>query len=115
KTRTAAVHIHPADSSSALRAGMFAQLNIVTAQKQNALLVPTAAIVGADKVVAIDDNNTARLQPVTIGLKNDSVAEIVGGLNSDELVATSGAASLHEGDLVAVQQQPTVLAFAGTH
>ena len=44
KSRTAAVRIEPKDDASKLRAGMFAQLSIVTAEKQNALIVPKQAV-----------------------------------------------------------------------
>ena len=59
KSRTAAVRVEPKEDDSKLRAGMFARLNIVTAEKQDALIVPrTAVLTGAtgtaSMVLAID-------------------------------------------------------------
>jgi len=108
RSRTAAVRVEPKDDASKLRAGMFARLNIITAQKQNTLLVPTAALVsqsqGTDPtVIAIGDGNAVQRTPVRIGLRNDRVVEIVSGLSDGQLVATSGLNDLSDGDIVAPQ------------
>jgi RND family efflux transporter MFP subunit len=119
KTRTAAVHIQPADPDAQLRAGMFAQLSIITASRHAALLVPKSALLGDGtqaRVVAIDGDNIARLQPVRLGLRNDDFAEILDGLDLGTLVATSGLSALHEGDVVTPRptEQPA-LALAPTN
>jgi RND family efflux transporter MFP subunit len=104
KSRTAAVHIQPRDSGTQLRAGMFAQLRVVTSQRHDTLMVPVAALNttnGQSSVVVIDDTNTVRLQPVRTGIQNTTDAEILSGLTDDQLVATSGVANLHDGDVVA--------------
>ena len=103
KTRTAAIHIQPKDGQANLRPGMFAQLSIVTAQKQNALVVPVQAILTSESqphVAAINDSNTVSLVPVKLGLQNGSDAEILSGLDAGQLVATSGASTLRDGDAV---------------
>ncbi len=110
RSRTAAVRIEPKDDSGMLRAGMFADLNIVTASRQNTLLVPRGAILSAgagtsSMVVTIDNSGKAHRQPVTLGLLNDRLAEVVSGLDYGQLVATSGMNDLKEGDLVAPQIQ----------
>src|SRR5262249_23062767 len=69
KSRTAAVRIEPKDDSNKLRSGMFARLNIVTAQKNNALLVPKEAILNtgggsSPLVIAIDNNGVVKRTPV---------------------------------------------------
>jgi RND family efflux transporter MFP subunit len=106
KSRTAAVHIHPQDPDGALRAGMFAQLSIISAQKHDALLVPNAALISADnhpRVVAIDSENTAHLQPVQLGIQDGAFTEILSGVNDGDLVATSGLSDIHDGQVVAPQ------------
>jgi Cu(I)/Ag(I) efflux system membrane fusion protein len=103
KSRTAAVHIRPDDPEAHLRAGMFAQLSIITAHKRNALLVPnTALLTDGDRpqVVAIGAANTTRRQPVRLGLHDDNVTEVLNGVGEGELVATSGLETLHDGDVV---------------
>jgi RND family efflux transporter MFP subunit len=106
KTRTAAVRIEPRGAEGRIRAGMFAELSIVTAQRQNALLLPNTAILSADtspKVVAIDASNSARLVPVKLGIQDGSSTEIVSGLQAGQLVATSGLSDIHEGEALAPQ------------
>jgi len=119
KTRTAAVHIQPADPGAQLRAGMFAQLSITTASRRAALLVPKSALLGDGaqaRVVAIDSDNIARLQPVRLGLRSDDFAEILNGLDQGALIATSGLTTLHDGDVVTPRpaEQP-VIALAPTN
>ncbi|HEY0583257.1 MAG TPA: efflux RND transporter periplasmic adaptor subunit, partial [Chloroflexota bacterium] len=107
KSRTAAVRIEPKeDALGKLRAGMYARLNIVTAEKQNALVVPKQAILtGAPgtepQVIAIDPAGRVRRQPVKLGLQSDRLTEIVGGLDDGQLVATSSLSDLTDGDVVA--------------
>jgi len=104
KTRTATVHVQPNDTDTGLRAGMFAQLSIITAQKRNVVLVPSSAVASGDsqsRVVVIDSTNIARLQPVKLGLETDGFAEVLTGLDAGQLVVTSGVANLHDGEVVA--------------
>jgi RND family efflux transporter MFP subunit len=114
KSRTAAVRIEPADGVGKLRAGMFARLNIVTADKPNALIVPKIAVLagapGAQSqpiVVAIDPSGRVHRQPVKIGLQNDQFAEILSGIDDGQMVATSSLNDLADGDVVAPQLQTT--------
>jgi RND family efflux transporter MFP subunit len=108
KSRTAEVRVEPKDDSNRLRAGMFAQLNIVTAARQNTLVVPREAILAAGAgssrmVVAIDASGKTHRQPVTLGLQNERQAEVLSGLQYGQLAATSGMNDLKDGDLVAPQ------------
>jgi RND family efflux transporter MFP subunit len=110
KSRTAAVRVEPKDDDTRLRPGMFARLNIVTGQKQNALLVPKEAILnsGANSsplVITIDDSGQVHRTPIKLGLQNDNTAEVVGGLDEGQLVATSSLNDLTDGDIVSPQVQ----------
>lgn len=106
KSRTASVRIEPLDEQGKLRAGMLARLKIVTAQKPGALLLPREAVPGAQansqtSMVTIGEGNRARKVVVGIGLVTDTFVEVLGGLEEGQLVATTGAAMLSDGDLVA--------------
>ena len=106
KSRTASVRIEPRDGDQKLRAGMFAQLSIVTASKHGALLVSKAAIdvsTGQPRVALIDASNTVGLKPVQLGIQNDNFAEIVSGIDDGQLIATTGVGNLHDGEAVAPQ------------
>jgi RND family efflux transporter MFP subunit len=112
KSRTAAVRIQPADNDNKLRAGMFARLNIVTGQKQNALVVPLTSIInptaGADPMVlTIDDAGHIHKQPVRLGLQDAKQTEVLSGLDTGQLVATSSLTNLNEGDIVRPQVEST--------
>jgi membrane fusion protein (multidrug efflux system) len=106
KTRTAAVHVGlTADSSGKLKPGMQAAVTIVTAQKQDALLVPRQAIVGQvapggqTNLVIVDGERAQRL-PVQLGMITDTMVEVIGGLDEGQLVAIGGASALKTGDTV---------------
>lgn len=110
KSRTAAVRIEPKDDARQLKPGMFARLNIITAQKQNALLVPKEAVLsgGANTnplVIAIDANGAVHRTPVKLGLQAERAVEIVSGIDDGQLVATSSLNDLIDGDIVAPQVQ----------
>lgn len=112
KNRTAAVRIQPNDTDSKLRAGMFARLNIITGQKQNALVVPLSSIInptagGTPSVLTIDDAGRIHKQTVTLGLQDANLSEVLSGLDNGQLVATSSLTNLNEGDIVRPQVTPT--------
>jgi Cu(I)/Ag(I) efflux system membrane fusion protein len=112
KSRTAAVRIVPQDGAGRLRSGMFARLSIVTAEKQNALLVPKVALLTASAgsqalVVAIDPSGRVHRQPVKVGLQNDQLAEIMSGIDDGQLVAISSLNDLADGDIVSPVIQTT--------
>ena len=113
KSRTAAVRVEPKDDGSKLRAGMFARLGIVTAEKQNALIVPREAVLigapGTDPlVIAIDAAGRVHRQPVKLGLQSDRAIEISSGIDAGQLVATSSLNDLAEGDIVSPQVETRV-------
>ena len=87
---------------------MFARLSIVTAEKQNALIVPREAVlVGTSGtqplVIAIDPAGRVRRQPVQVGLQSDRFSEISSGIDDGQLVATSSLNDLADGDIVSPQ------------
>jgi RND family efflux transporter MFP subunit len=113
KSRTAAVRVEPKDDGSKLRAGMFARLGIVTAEKQNALIVPREAVLigapGTDPlVIAIDPAGRVHRQPVKLGLQSERVIEISSGIDDGQLVATSSLNDLADGDIVTPQVETRV-------
>lgn len=76
-----------------IRPGMSVNANIITAQKNNVLLVPNAAVKpqGNQNVVDVVRGGTTTTVPVTIGASNDTQTEILEGLSeSDEVVVSQG-------------------------
>jgi HlyD family secretion protein len=83
-----------------VRVGYRVRVRIFTDHKKNALLVPRSALFrGADggwRVYLVIDGRT-RLQPVTVGLMNDEIVEIVSGLERGATVILAPENTLTEG------------------
>ncbi len=75
--------------SDKLKTNMSATATIVTDEKKDVLLVPVDAVQtseGKNYVTKVDDNGNEDLQEVTLGLVNNSVAEITDGLSEGDKV-----------------------------
>ncbi|MHB1005111.1 MAG: efflux RND transporter periplasmic adaptor subunit [Chloroflexota bacterium] len=94
---TYVVRVSFADSGSAVRVGMTADLTIEIARKDNVLLVPSTALLpkGAGRVVQVLDTAAARAQSgqpatrevdVRVGLSDGTNTEIVSGLSEGQQV-----------------------------
>ena len=93
-TRGVPVRVRPPDSRRPLRLGETIFGQIVVGSNPNAIAVPAAALVPDGegfKVFVVDAENIAHEQPVTVGARTDSTAEITEGLKGGERVVTYGA------------------------
>ena len=100
------VAIDPATFSAWKKQGRFlgvayrVQVRIYTAQKNNALIVPRTALFKGDKgkwqVFAVCKNKAQQVE-VTLGLMNDSQAEVLSGLKKGEQVIIAPATTLKDG------------------
>lgn len=81
---------------SPLMVGMTCEVNIVTAEKPDALLLPAAALVDG-KVFTIDDGRAAA-RPVTVGIRGRARVEITAGLAEGDRVVAAPTAGLKTGD-----------------
>jgi multidrug efflux pump subunit AcrA (membrane-fusion protein) len=79
------------DADGAIHPGMTANLNIVVAQRDNVLIVPTRAVhtQGNQKTVTILTQGQTKQVPVTTGLTNDQNVEITNGLAEGDTVVVS--------------------------
>ena len=89
--------------------GYRVRLRIITDQKSNALVVPRAALFrgvsGNWQVFAVREGR-ARLIPVDVGLMNDEHAEVLRGLEQNDLVVLAPESTLSDGDRVKVLSGP---------
>ncbi|OGY35206.1 MAG: hypothetical protein A3D99_00860 [Candidatus Andersenbacteria bacterium RIFCSPHIGHO2_12_FULL_45_11] len=78
-----------------IRPGMSVNADIITAQKNDVLLVPNAAVKpqGDQNVVDVIHNGATTTVPVTIGSSNDLQTEIIEGLQQGDQVITSDTAT----------------------
>ena len=93
----------PADVGGLL-SGMFADVTFRTDASENAVVVPTEAILtnGTEQHVFVVENNAARQVAVTTGLTGNGVTEITSGLQPGQQLVTVGQAYLSDGDPVRV-------------
>lgn len=81
-----------------LMVGMTAEINIVTAEKTDALLVPATAVV--DGKVFVDDGGEAKARPVRIGIRGRNRVEVVAGLRPDDSLIANPPAGLKPGERI---------------
>lgn len=93
----------PADVTGLL-SGMFADVTFRTDTSENAVVIPTEAILTSNdvKYVYVVENGVAHYVEVTTGLTGSGVTEIVSGLSEGQQLVTVGQAYLAEGDAVRI-------------
>lgn len=92
----------PQDSS--FRIGMTAETNIVVHQSNDALLVPSSALIDGNKVWVIE-NGALDERAVQVGAKGAEEVEIRGGLSQSDVVVKSPDATLKQGARVRARMQ----------
>ncbi len=103
-TRTLRAEIDLPNTDDVLLPGLYAYATIVGDEHADALCVPTSAVVrdGATSYCVIVADGRAARRPVAIGLSDGSKTEVVSGLEGGEAVVKANAASLADGQAVAV-------------
>jgi hypothetical protein len=99
-TRTASIELEIPNGDYRLKPGMYARVNITTANKRDALVVPSNAVVdfnGRRGVFIPGQNNTATFRPVRVGLEEDTRVEIIDGLEEGDTIIGTGAGGLTDG------------------
>jgi len=98
--RTVLVKAYVKNPEQRLRPGMFANLDLTLKVRDQAVLVPEAAItISSDKasLYTVEANDTAQLKPVTTGIRLAGKVEITSGLQGGELVIVEGVQKLRPG------------------
>ena len=87
-----------------LLSGMFADVTFRTDVSENALVIPTEAILtnGQTQYVYVVEEDTARYTEVTTGLTGSGVTEITSGLTEGDQLVTVGQTYLSDGDPVRI-------------
>jgi len=97
------------DNPGDLRPGFFAEVSLVGERHERALVVPESAVQASEEgfVVYVVEDDTARMQPVRVGLRTGGgVVEVLGGLEPGETVVTEGSDRLADGVKVAETREP---------
>ena len=104
------------DARRPLRLGETIFGQIVVGSHPNAIAVPAAALVPDGegfKVFVVDAENIAHEQPVTVGARTDSTAEITEGLKGGERVVTYGAYGVEDSVKVTTAPAPKAKGASG--
>lgn len=102
QTRALTIEAEVANPSNLLRPGMFAKSKLITTKDAPAVMVPRRAvqiIAGLNKVFVIE-NGRASERIVKTGASDGDLIEVVDGVKSGEIVATSNLDKLQEGSIV---------------
>lgn len=89
-----------------LRPGTFGDVIFEVRTKDDALVVPQAALVEGGFVYVVEGGRAARRQ-VALGLRNTNTVEVTGGLREGELVVVEGQVGLEDGAPVIVKEEVT--------
>ncbi|NUO79189.1 efflux RND transporter periplasmic adaptor subunit [candidate division KSB1 bacterium] len=106
-TRTLAVEVDVPNKDRTLKPGMFAKVTLIIDERQEALTLPTQAILKDDRgsyVFAVENHGAKRI-PISIGAEQNARTEIVSGLAGEEDIITIGQQFVKEGGQVAIQNQ----------
>ncbi len=84
--------------------GMFCRVRVILMNKQNVLLVPSAAITNINNTasVFVVNNGRAYFKNIQVGITNGTNTEIINGLKEGETVVTLGMNNLKNGTVVYV-------------
>jgi membrane fusion protein (multidrug efflux system) len=98
-TRTVKVKARIANADGELRPGLFANVELITGARDDALVVPEQAVVPAiDKLtVFVVENGIAHRREVTVGARLPGKVEITSGLKDGEVVVIAGQQKLRDG------------------
>lgn len=120
QTRTAEMEIEIPNPGFRLKPGMYARVDLTTDSRQNALTVPTNAVVALEGRTGVfvagaapqaassppagggdaAPSLTAKFQPVETGIRDGEQVEITSGLDDRARVVTTGATALKDGDRI---------------
>jgi multidrug efflux pump subunit AcrA (membrane-fusion protein) len=88
-----------------IRAGMFATVSLVTNTRRDVPVIPRSSVIntyGSWIVFIADEQNTARRRVITLGIENETLVEVLSGLETGERVVSSGQNFLSDGDPVRI-------------
>ncbi len=95
-TRTIGLRARYDNRDKRLVPGMFADLTLITSEKNNAIQVPSESVVPEmnEKRIWLFKSGKAKLVPVVSGTRTENEVEILSGINAGDTVITSGLMQL---------------------
>jgi multidrug efflux system membrane fusion protein len=99
-----------------LKPGFFAEVNLASETRANAVVVPERAVVASERgfVAYVIDGTKARLRPLKLGIRTgDGGVEILSGVKPGEKVVVEGSDRLSEGVDVQIAGDPAATGAPG--
>jgi multidrug efflux pump subunit AcrA (membrane-fusion protein) len=105
-TRTMMTEVDVPNPQLALSPGMYADTTFTLQKKNDAVVIPVAAVVQGDppSVWIVDASGRVQHRPVTLGIVSANSQQITSGIAPGDLVIVGGQSALHAGE--AVQAEP---------
>ncbi|HEY3108945.1 MAG TPA: efflux RND transporter periplasmic adaptor subunit [Chloroflexota bacterium] len=102
RTHTFPVKVRPSPFDPQLMAGMFSEVKIVVADKDNIVVVPKDAVVqrSGKAVVYVVDNGRAKQVEIAGGVSDDKQVEVPSGIKAGDQIIVAGQATVNDGDPV---------------
>jgi membrane fusion protein (multidrug efflux system) len=103
--RTVSVRASIPNPAGTLRPGLFVTVRLNVGVDTHALLIPEeAGFLRQDKVMVFKvEERTARLNEVTVGIRERGMVQVRSGLKEGDLVVRTGTHKLHDGELVSIK------------
>lgn len=110
ESRTFGVEIAIENPQGLLRPGMFVNATLILERRDDALMVPTSAIVfrdGRRVVFTVDDEQSPRAStaPVEIGTQDSGWVEVLSGITADDTIVIEGNAFLENGQRIQIAER----------
>ena len=88
----------PNDPKFPLKGGMFGRINFISITSRDAIAISRDALIGSVKnaQVFVIKDNLASLRNITIGRESGQLLEVLNGLETGEMVVTSGQNNLSD-------------------
>ncbi len=105
ETRTFAGKLKISNSDLKLRPGMFVRANIITAQKDSAIVISKKIIMSGNRgkyVFVVGRNSSADDRRITTGIDNQDYIEVLEGLKQNDRIIIKGFETLRDGSKVKV-------------
>lgn len=103
-TGTVKITIEAVNPPAFVRPGAFVNVDIIRETRQDAVVLPREAIVRElrDAHVFIASGTVAKKRPVTLGLEEGGLVQVLTGVQPGETVVTAGQGGLKDGSLIKI-------------
>lgn len=107
------------ENTDELAIGSTVKINLVTDRAENAMLIPVDAVYysGGDAYVYLYEDGVAKMTQIQVGLYDSDYAEVISGLNADDLVVSTWSSNLYEGAKIRLKddEAPEAASGQGAH